>query len=205
MLLGRRHAGHKFMPGKFVFPGGRVEPGDRRMSVAGPLDPVVEEKLNARTKPAHAGLRARAGAGRHPRDLRGNRPRLGREGLWGAAEGPRRRMGALCCCGAFPALDGLDFIARAITPPRRPKRFDTRFFAADAALIAHRAPGIVNPDAELVELVWTPLGEAAKLDMPIITRVVLAELESAARAGMNRFRARPFYHERHKRWLREEL
>jgi len=25
VLLGRRHHGHKFMPGKFVFPGGRVE------------------------------------------------------------------------------------------------------------------------------------------------------------------------------------
>ena len=24
VLLGRRHAGHKFMPGKFVFPGGRI-------------------------------------------------------------------------------------------------------------------------------------------------------------------------------------
>jgi hypothetical protein len=56
-----------------------------------------------------------------------------------------------------------------------------------------------------VELVWTPLDDAAKLDMPIITRVVLAELASAAQAGMSRFRARPFYHERHKRWLRDEL
>ncbi len=25
VLLGRRHHGHKFMPGKFVFPGGRME------------------------------------------------------------------------------------------------------------------------------------------------------------------------------------
>ena len=28
VLLGRRHASHKFMPGKFVFPGGRIEPLD---------------------------------------------------------------------------------------------------------------------------------------------------------------------------------
>jgi hypothetical protein len=41
--------------------------------------------------------------------------------------------------------------------------------------------------------------------MPIITRVVLAELAAAAQSGMSRFRARPFYHERHKRWVREEL
>jgi 8-oxo-dGTP pyrophosphatase MutT (NUDIX family) len=50
VLMGRRHAGHKFMPGKFVFPGGRIEPGDRRMSVAGPLDALVEDKLMARTR-----------------------------------------------------------------------------------------------------------------------------------------------------------
>ncbi len=25
VLLGRRHASHKFMPGKYVFPGGRIE------------------------------------------------------------------------------------------------------------------------------------------------------------------------------------
>jgi 8-oxo-dGTP pyrophosphatase MutT (NUDIX family) len=34
VLLGRRHAGHKFMPGKFVFPGGRIEAFDRVMPAA---------------------------------------------------------------------------------------------------------------------------------------------------------------------------
>ena len=29
VLLGKRHARHKFMPGRYVFPGGRVDPGDR--------------------------------------------------------------------------------------------------------------------------------------------------------------------------------
>ena len=50
VLMGKRHAGHRFMPGKFVFPGGRVEPEDRRMAAAGALDPAVEEKLNARVR-----------------------------------------------------------------------------------------------------------------------------------------------------------
>ncbi len=30
VLLGRRHLRHRFMPGKFVFPGGRIEPTDRK-------------------------------------------------------------------------------------------------------------------------------------------------------------------------------
>ena len=34
VLLGKRHHGHKFMPGKFVFPGGRLEPNDRLMPIA---------------------------------------------------------------------------------------------------------------------------------------------------------------------------
>src|SRR5580692_6815197 len=45
VLLGRRHHGHKFMPGKYVFPGGRVELTDRRMSAATPLDRRVEARL----------------------------------------------------------------------------------------------------------------------------------------------------------------
>ncbi|MBV9906848.1 MAG: NUDIX hydrolase, partial [Hyphomicrobiales bacterium] len=50
VLMGKRHPGHKFMPGKFVFPGGRVEPEDRRMAATGALDAHVEEKLNARVR-----------------------------------------------------------------------------------------------------------------------------------------------------------
>src|SRR5277367_323235 len=37
VLLGRRHERHKFMPGKFVFPGGRIEPTDRLMATSAPL------------------------------------------------------------------------------------------------------------------------------------------------------------------------
>ena len=205
VLLGRRHAGHKFMPGKFVFPGGRIEASDRQMSIAGPLDAIVEEKLNARTKrPSPAFARALALAAiRETFEETGLA--LGVKDHGAPAGAPEGAWARFAATGVFPALDSLDFIARAITPPRRPKRFDTRFFVADAALIAHRTPDIVHAEAELVELVWTPLEEATKLDIPIITRVVLAELAAAEEAGMSRFRARPFYHERHKRWLREEL
>jgi 8-oxo-dGTP pyrophosphatase MutT (NUDIX family) len=36
VLLGKRHARHKFPPGKFVFPGGRVDAADRHMRWRGP-------------------------------------------------------------------------------------------------------------------------------------------------------------------------
>ncbi len=45
VLLGRRRLDLVFMPGKFVFPGGRVDPRDRLMSVGRALDPHTEAKL----------------------------------------------------------------------------------------------------------------------------------------------------------------
>src|SRR3954447_18971226 len=45
VLLGKRHERHKFMPGKFVFPGGGVDPSDKRMPVATALEPHAEANL----------------------------------------------------------------------------------------------------------------------------------------------------------------
>src|SRR5450631_1430803 len=50
VLLGRRNTRHVFMPGKFVFPGGRVDPSDRTMPVARPLQSDVARKLLIGTK-----------------------------------------------------------------------------------------------------------------------------------------------------------
>ena len=45
VLLGRRHERHRFMPGKFVFPGGRIEPMDRKMAFASSLDSQHVKRL----------------------------------------------------------------------------------------------------------------------------------------------------------------
>ena len=47
--------------------------------------------------------------------------------------------------GVTPALDAIDFLARAITPPGRPRRFDARFLIADARFIAKRIEGVDSP------------------------------------------------------------
>src|SRR5205807_6364422 len=61
VLLGKRHTRHKFMPGKFVFPGGRVDPADRHMPVARSLDPGAQANLMKRVAhPSPAGARALA-------------------------------------------------------------------------------------------------------------------------------------------------
>ena len=66
--------------------------------------------------------------------------------------------------GLLPDPSSLFLIARAITPPGRVRRFDTRFFTADASAIAHRVEGVIHADAELVELVWVEIGSKPLAD-----------------------------------------
>lgn len=195
VLLGRRHHGHKFMPGKFVFPGGRVEPADRRMPVAAPLHSVTEARL-MRAVPRSSPAKARGLALAAIREtfeetglLLGKRQPV-------PATAPNADWAGYAAAGFLPDLASIQFIARAITPPRRIRRFDSRFFAADASAIVHRIEGIIGPDAELVELVWVPLAEAKRLDMPMITEVVLEELDARIAAGFGHDLPVPFY-----RWI----
>lgn len=204
-LFGKRHHGHKFMPGKFVFPGGRVEAGDRSVNVAGALDALVEARLIKR-RPAAGPTFARALA------LAAIRETFEETGLaLGAREfGPLARapLGAwsdYAATGCIPDLQDMHFIARAITPPIRPKRFDTRFFALDAKHIGARLEGFVHEDAELVELVWIELAKAEELDLPEITRRVLAELRMRLDGGMSRFLPVPFFYQHYGQWRRDEL
>ena len=207
VLMGKRHHAHKFMPGKFVFPGGRIERSDGRMSVALDLQPQVEARLmKALRSGQNAPHRARAlalAALRETFEETGVLIGLKGDGATGPVpEGPWSRFVEE---GVVPDLSHLHFIARAITPPRRPKRFDARFFAVDARHIAVRLDNIIGPDTELVDLVWQPLDKIAELDLPSITKVVLKELDARAAAGFGHELATPFYHERHRRWQRDEL
>ena len=107
--------------------------------------------------------------------------------------------------GVQPDLSDIHFIARAVTPPGRPRRFDTRFFTADASAITHRLDGVVGPDTELVELVWLPIAEAKRLDMPAITTVALDELEARVAAGLGHELPVPYYRMLNRRFVREML
>ena len=96
-------------------------------------------------------------------------------------------------------------VARAITPPRRPKRFDTRFFATDRSAIADEIEGVIGPDSELVELTWVTIEQAKKLELPVITLTVLEDLEERIAKGFAPELPVPFYYERFGRFVRELL
>ena len=204
VLLGKRHAGLKFMAGKLVFPGGRMEPGDRKMPVASDLDAHAGARLMRGVQPPEPRQGARARARGDPRDFRGDRPaarQAGRRRAAGAG-GPWK---AFAEASVLPDLAQLHFIVRAITPPRRPRRFDARFFAVDASAIAHRVDGKVGPDSELVELVWLPIPEAKNHDLPTITQVALDELQARVAKGFGHDLPSPFYRMLHKKFVRAEL
>lgn len=204
VLLGRRHASHKFMPGKFVFPGGRIEALDCQMSAVSELHPGTQTKLNERVAASSASY-ARAFALAAIRETAEETGLL----LGVKRDEPPQTPGQIweefAKAKVHPDLGNIHFIARAITPPRRPRRFDTRFFTADASSIAHTIEGVVGPDSELVELTWVPIEEATHLDMPTITGVVLEELKARVDAGMAHDLPVPFYFMKDQQFFRELL
>jgi 8-oxo-dGTP pyrophosphatase MutT (NUDIX family) len=204
VLLGRRHHGHKFMPDKFVFPGGRIEALDRAMPALSELHPDTEKKLLERVvRPSTDFARGLAlAAVRETAEETGLL--LGEKGNT-PPETPGEIWTEFAKAGVYPDLGNLHFIARAITPPRRPRRYDTRFLTADASSIAHTIEGVVGPDSELVELAWVPIEQATHLDMPTITGVVLEELLARVEAGMAHDLPVPFYYMQDQQFFRELL
>jgi 8-oxo-dGTP pyrophosphatase MutT (NUDIX family) len=204
VLMGRRHDGHTFMPGKFVFPGGRVETYDGRMPAAGSVSPHLQDRLLHQARRQSA-LRARALL------LAAIRETCEETGLLIGQPGtevpmvPAVEWEAFAHAKVLPDINMLHYIARAITPPQRPRRFDTRFFTADAQCIAERIEGLIGPESELTELVWVSLAEARNLDLPAITHIVLDELETRIRDGFGRDLPVPFYRQQHGRFVRHLL
>ena len=192
VLLGKRHQRHKFMPGRYVFPGGRVDPVDRLMPVARPLDAHAQVHLMRRLqRPSAAKAQAFAlAAVRETFEETGLLLGVRSEETVVVPNGP---WAAFAEAKILPDLGALHFIGRAITPPGRPRRFDARFFTADATAIAHRIEGVTGPDVELTELVWMSLAEAKQLDMPAVTGVMMEELDARIADGFGHDLPVPFY------------
>ncbi len=168
VLMGRRAPGHVFMAAKWVFPGGRIDRSDFSAAAANEL-PATETTRLTREVPAR---RARALA------LAAVRETFEETGLLLAAPAPAASVAGswreFRAVGALPDLAALSYIARAITPPGRTRRFDARFFMADARALLRPEP--TAGSGELDEIAWLPLAAARSLDLPAITRFVLGEV-----------------------------
>jgi hypothetical protein len=100
-----------------------------------------------------------------------------------------------------PALDTLDYVFRAITPTGRPRRFNARFFLADARHIS----GEIEPSGELEDIGWFPVNKVAGLSTIGVTNWALNEAMKVLDTPDNKNRPVPVVYMRGgKRYRTEE-
>lgn len=171
ILMGQRGAKAAFMPNKFVFPGGAVDAGDAAIRLALPVAaPCAARLADQSTLPASA---LAAAAIRELWEETGQI--LGTPADWPDAPKSWRSFART---GHRPSPAGLQFVFRAVTPKGLPRRFDARFFLADAGALASDPDDFSNAEDELRDLQWVPLAQARDFDLPFITQVVLAEISA---------------------------
>ncbi len=173
VLMGQRGAQAAFMPNKFVFPGGAVDAGDAHVPLAEAGAEPCLSRLKEDADPSLAPALLVAAI----RELWEETGQiLGRAGPW-PGEVPADWKG-FAEAGFIPSADGLAFAFRAITPKGRPRRFDARFFVADAAKLKTDPDDFSRASDELSHLQWIPIEDVRRFDLPFITEVVLAEIVS---------------------------
>lgn len=175
VLMGRRRAQSSFMPGWYVFPGGRVERADALAAAGLALAPRTAAALARRTRHGMAYA------------LAALRETFEETGLVIAAPAPAAAApspagafwGACAAADRRPDVAALAYIARAITPASSAKRYDTRFFLVGA----ERAHGRLIGNGELVDLRWVPLDARGDLPIADVTAFVLDRAAEALARG----------------------
>ncbi len=165
VLVGRRPPQARFLPGRYVFPGGAVEPGDSRAQPASALNVALVESMAVGGKQMRARSLAMAAV----------RETFEETGLLLAAPGDVGSVrspswSAMRARGVAPALHHLAYVGRAITPVPSPIRFHARFFVADA----QHTTGALGGDSELEDLHWCPVNELARLPTIDVQSFMLA-------------------------------
>ncbi|MBM3490437.1 MAG: NUDIX hydrolase [Alphaproteobacteria bacterium] len=154
VLMGLRGAGHKFIPNRYVFPGGRLDPADRAQPALREPDPAMVERL----LPLWPAAKTRA---------------LAAAALRETFEETGLAFGRVDERGMQADLSALGYLARAITPSDSPIRFHARFFLADA----ERAEGRLAGSGELQDLRFVAIAEALTWPIVDVTEFVLRDLQ----------------------------
>ena len=195
VLVGRRHKAHVFMPDLHVFPGGRRDKDDHRLAFDGDMHPAVLERLKTAYKHAASESRLRAIPLAALRELHEEAS---------IAVGSKSFGNTLL--PFLPDLTNLRYMARAITPPGHPRRFDTHFFAlfTDEAGVD---PRDIRDSRELEDLRWIDVNDVSQVRLPDITGIILADLRASLQsdASLPFGRPVPFYYTRHGRFVRDLL
>lgn len=173
VLLLRRPTDSRFAAGAYVFPGGRVDPGDGAEETAGRVSGVGGGPEAAALVAGVRELFEEAG-------LLLTRPRLSGDE---AREARRRLQAGEETFGRLAERHGLRvptgeivYFARWITPRKLRHRYDARFF------LARHPGGEVEPSAEHTEALWIAPGEglrrfeAGRLPMLFPTRKAMEVL-----------------------------
>ena len=147
--MGLRGARHRFMPNKLVFPGGAVDRADLTAPCASALNPATRAALERAANPALA------------------------HGLAVAAARELEEETGLTL-GTPPALGGLRYLCRMVTPPSNPIRFNARFLLVDAAEVS----GTLAGSGELEDLRFFALEEALRFDLAEPQRRVIERLRT---------------------------
>ena len=176
VLLGRRRKTARFLPGIWVFPGGRLDPEDALPSGFEERFGALPAGLDGATQAKGAAL-LRA-AIRETFEETG--VLIGQPGRPAGPAAERPVWKHYADAGILPAFELPRLLARAITPTNSPIRFHTRFFLADVTGRHHGEPR----DDELEEVAWILLKETPSLEMVDVTEFVLAQaLRGAAPAA----------------------
>lgn len=210
LLMGRRRQDLAFMPGKFVFPGGRVDQADKVAPSASELAEVECLKLLADMKGHPSPQRARALAMTAIRETFEETGLIigtpaGSDSTANSDDVPDHPQWRKFLAHGFrPDLSSMSFFARAITPPGRPRRFDTRFFCITADAISSETGAM---DDELSEVGWYTPTDTIELELPPITRVVIEDLVDRLNSGPigPSDCSVPYYYQKHGNFRRDLL
>jgi 8-oxo-dGTP pyrophosphatase MutT (NUDIX family) len=205
ILIGQRRVDQVFLPGKYVFRAGRLETHTSPAETPDPPGALQASDL------AILAIGERAAKPLRPRALAiaALRETFEETGLFVGTVPRQAKTGAqawseMLASGALPDLSAMRFVARAITPPGRPRRYDTRFFCAPSSAIGFEAE---RTDGELSNLGWLSLQELRELDLASITRSIVDDLD-ACMGSVGKIASNwpvPFYFERHGRSQRAIL
>ncbi|MYG10034.1 MAG: NUDIX hydrolase [Rhodobacteraceae bacterium] len=172
ILMGKRDGNAVFMPNKYVFPGGSLEPCDFELPFNSNHQIWNYEKLSIQSD----------------REL--GKP------LVNCALRELEEETGIRIKGNDLQNYNMGFILRAITPPGMTRRFDTRFFLCriNEKIESSQMNYFGNASGELSELHWFDLEEALDLDLAAITRNVILFISGIFDQSMELKRL-PFYRE----------